>query len=43
MLHHAVMDGEQRAGVAQLLDLLRASTASRLATMAELSRSAVTA
>jgi predicted glycosyltransferase len=43
MLHHAVMDGEQRAGVAQLLDLLRDSTVARLATMAQLSRSAVTA
>jgi hypothetical protein len=35
MLHHAVMDDEERAGVARLLALLASSPSARLATMME--------
>ena len=41
MLHHAVMDGEQRRGVAELLRLLQSSTSARLTTMAELAQRSV--
>jgi predicted glycosyltransferase len=41
MLHHAVMDGEQRRGLAELLRMLRAAPSARLATMAELAQRSV--
>jgi predicted glycosyltransferase len=41
MLHHAVMDGEQRRGVAELLRMLQAAPSTRLATMAELAQRSV--
>jgi peptidoglycan/xylan/chitin deacetylase (PgdA/CDA1 family) len=43
MLHHAVMDGADRALVAELLDLLQSSPAVRLATMRQLARTEVPA
>jgi predicted glycosyltransferase len=41
MLHHAVMDGEQRRAVAELLRMLEATPSARLATMAELAQRSV--
>jgi hypothetical protein len=43
MLHHAVMDGADRALVAELLALLQNSPAARLATMRQLARTEVPA
>jgi predicted glycosyltransferase len=43
MLHHAAMDDDQRGGVRELLRVLQASPAARLATIAELTRSVVEA
>jgi hypothetical protein len=43
MLHHAVMDGEQRGGVAELLDVLGSSSTARLAGMSEIARAGVSA
>jgi peptidoglycan/xylan/chitin deacetylase (PgdA/CDA1 family) len=43
MLHHAVMDGEDREGVARLLALVQGSSAVRLATMSDLAATEVAA